>query len=60
MNHLSDIEIAARLIFLNKTCFNGLQRVNSQGIFNVPEGTYKNPVTPTTSETLALYYLTRR
>jgi DNA adenine methylase len=44
MNHLSDIEIAARLIFLNKTCFNGLQRVNSKGKFNIPEGTYKNSV----------------
>jgi len=40
---LSDVERAARILYLNKTCYNGLFRVNNAGEFNAPFGNYRNP-----------------
>lgn len=42
-NALTDVQKAARIIYLNKTCYNGLFRVNNAGEFNTPFGNYRNP-----------------
>ena len=55
--NLSNVKKASRVIYLNKTCYNGLYRVNSSGEFNSPFGRYKNPniVNETTIKAVSKY-----
>ncbi len=54
INSLCKIQRASRFIYLNKTCFNGLYRVNSKGQFNTPYGDYNNPTYIQKSTILAI------
>ena len=55
---LPDVQKAARILYLNKTCYNGLFRVNSAGEFNSPFGNYRNPniVNAPTLRAVSLYF----
>jgi DNA adenine methylase len=57
-NLLTPVERASRIIYLNKTCYNGLFRVNKSGEFNAPFGNYKNPniVNETTLRAVSAYF----
>ena len=57
-NKMTPVEKASRIIFLNKTCYNGLFRVNKAGEYNAPFGNYKNPniVNETTLMAVSSYF----
>ena len=54
-----NVKRASEFIFLNRTCFNGLYRVNKSGKFNVPCGKYRNPIICNASNLISLSYLIR-
>ncbi|MEG0978231.1 MAG: DNA adenine methylase [Bacilli bacterium] len=57
-SELTNVDRAARIVYLNKTCYNGLYRVNAAGQFNSPFGKYKNPniVNATTIRAVSKYF----
>lgn len=59
IDDLLNLSIASLFIFLNKTCFRGLYRVNKNGSFNVPFGNYKNPKLVNPEELRRLSYMFR-
>ena len=52
---MRDVEKAARMVYLNRTCFNGLYRVNKSGFFNTPCGKYKNPEIVNSKRIMAMH-----
>lgn len=54
LSNLTELQRAARFLYLNRTCFNGLYRVNGSGHFNVPFGSYRNPTIVNESRLRAL------
>lgn len=57
---MSNVEKAARTIYLNKTCYNGLYRVNKKGFFNTPKGKYKKPNIVDAENLKELYFHLRK
>jgi len=53
-DYVDSVELASLFIFLNRTCFNGLYRVNAKGGYNVPQGKYENPLICDESNLLAV------
>lgn len=56
----TDVQRASRFIYLNKTCYNGLYRVNSKGQFNAPFGRYTNPTILDSDNLYACHYALRK
>lgn len=59
-NNIHDVSMAILFIFLNRTCFNGLYRVNRQGFYNVPVGSYRNPYNFAMLSSQEIYIMKKR